>query len=341
MNYLSFSLVSAAALVALAWPVRDAQACSPPGAALTGSIPPSGATYPANAAIFFQGYDISLDAVSVTVDGQPASFTTATDVSSSRLAAITARVSPTPAAGQTVRIFGTFCAAPHCEVSDITYVTSAPDTTPPASPASLSFDVHDYTDFESSGGDCQSSSDAAWWIEVGTTPPQPTESPVVVVIEGSRNESFDDVVFSSSAFVSAATTNLNVRRLVDEALNGPLAEDFCIRASVRDAAGNEAVTVVQACRPCHFRKESTMTSFGPPQEPAWTDDDIYEGGTCDADGGGDGDGDGDDDDGGTGPRRIGGCGCSVGERAQPTPVAWLAAFAAGIAGARLVRRPRR
>ena len=88
------------ALFCIACLEASADACSPPLPGVTGSIPKDGETYPANAAIYFQGYNIGLGSVTVTVDGQPASFTPAQDAAT-EFAPITARVtrgSPYPSA---------------------------------------------------------------------------------------------------------------------------------------------------------------------------------------------------------------------------------------------------
>src|SRR4051812_42966208 len=66
-------LSSLTGLAALAAPGR-ADACGPPAPGLTSSTPADGDTYPGNAAVFFNGFDIALAGVTVTIDGQPASF---------------------------------------------------------------------------------------------------------------------------------------------------------------------------------------------------------------------------------------------------------------------------
>ena len=50
------SLLAASAVLGLS---PDADACSPPPPGLTGSTPKSGDTYPANAALFFEGFSTS------------------------------------------------------------------------------------------------------------------------------------------------------------------------------------------------------------------------------------------------------------------------------------------
>ena len=259
-----------------------ADACSPPFPALTGSIPAMGETYPGNAAVFFLGYGISLDAVTVKVDGQPASLTPAADIDALGLGSLSARVVPTPTPGQTVTIEGDFCGASNpCGNSSITFKAGEPDNAPPAAPSAISFDLHDYPDFKSSGGDCQNDSDLAWWIDVSATPPAASESRVVLHVEAFRDETFQEMVFAESTFVTASSTSLLSRHTVN-VLNGAAApEALCFRASVRDVAGNPASETVHVCAPCYYRKDAAgMGDFSPPAEPTWTAADIYPGGAC-------------------------------------------------------------
>src|ERR1044072_9374600 len=154
MNALSrlFGLVTAIACVAGL--EASADACSPPLPGLTGSIPANGETYPANAALYFLGYDIALGGVTVTVDGQPATLVPAPDAAVNGVEGVTARITSAPAKGQMVKIEGDFCAASGgCGASTITFTAGDSDVTPPSPPASIGFDLYDYPDFKSGGGD--------------------------------------------------------------------------------------------------------------------------------------------------------------------------------------------
>ncbi len=270
------------ALATIAGLEGRADACSPPLPGLAGSIPSTGETYPGNAAVFFLGYDISLTSVSVKVDGQPASFMAAPDIDALGLGSLAARIVPTPAKGQMVTIEGDFCpAASPCGNSVITFTAGDADNTPPAAPTTISFDLHDYPDFKSSGGDCQSDSDLGWWIDVEATPPAASESLVALRVEAFRDETFQEVVFAESTFLSSTKQSLSSHHTIN-VLNGADApEAFCFRASLRDVAGNPASETVHACAPCNYREDAAgMPGFSPPSEPTWTPADIYAGGPC-------------------------------------------------------------
>jgi hypothetical protein len=307
------------ALATIAGLEGTADACSPPLPSLTSSIPATGETYPGNAAVFFLGYGISLDAVTVKIDGQPASFTAAADIDALGLGTLSARIAPTPSKGQVVTIEGNFCEPANPCDNTITFTAGDADNTPPAAPTAISFDIYDYPDFKSSGGDCQSDSDLAWWIDVSATPPAASESRVVLHVEAFRDETFKELVFAESTFINGPMTSLSSRHTIN-VLNGAAApEALCFRASVRDVAGNPSGETVHACAPCNYRKDAAgMADFSAPPEPAWTAADIYPGGSCDngngaGGGGGAGGSNGSGGSGGSGETGGGdeGCGCRL------------------------------
>ena len=76
-------------------------------------------------------------------------------------------------------ISGDFCKAPgQCQPKTITFTAGPPDTDPPPLMDAVSYDVYDYADYKSSGGDCTTDSDLAFWVELQTkSPPAAGESP--------------------------------------------------------------------------------------------------------------------------------------------------------------------
>lgn len=258
------------------------EACEPLPPGLLESVPASGATYPSNAAVFLMGADMSLDDVVATVDGAPASLIAADAVASLALGSFALLINPAPQPGQTVEIKGTFCPpAYQCPAKTISFVASAPDTTAPADPSNLSFNLYDYPDFKSSGGDCQSDSDFAWWIHAAAPPPAMSESPVIVTFEAFRDQELQNLAFSKSTFVNSAETTI-VQRATLDFLAGVSAPDaLCIRASTIDAAGNKGATSAAVCKPCNYRKDNqSPASSWPPDEPMWAQADAYPGGPC-------------------------------------------------------------
>ncbi|MGK3992694.1 hypothetical protein [Sorangium sp. So ce1024] len=247
-------------------------------------MPESGGSLRGNAAIFFDGFSISLDAVSVTVDGEPASLVAVTDLPPVGCRLV-ARIEPPPGEGQAIVIEGDFCSAERsCGQSRIELTAGAADTEAPAGPRGLSFDLHDHADFKSSGGDCQVDTDLTWWITVDAETAGSGEAPVITTVEAFRDDTFAAPVFSQSRFMNAATATVALSRTA-AVLDGAAApEAFCFRATVTDTAGNAAGEVAYACRPCYYRKDpdTAQPGLGAPPEPAWTEEDVYPGGTCDS-----------------------------------------------------------
>jgi hypothetical protein len=246
-------------------------------------MPADGATYPGNGVLFFSGHLISLDFVTVTVDGQAASFMPASRVVPPGLSGIQVRIDPPPTAGQNVAIQGDFCMPiDGCAPVSIHFTAAPPDNTAPESASAMSFDIYDYLDFKSSGGDCQSDSDIGWWVTIEGTAALPDEAPVIYLVEAFRDATLMDLAFSKTTFVSASTTKLSFRNMLT-ILNGTAApEALCFRISAFDAAGNaETGGTLVVCEPCHYRTDSASPDpFLPPPEPAWTAANLYPGGTC-------------------------------------------------------------
>ncbi|HTN91312.1 MAG TPA: hypothetical protein VL242_46905 [Sorangium sp.] len=273
-----------AALACSAAMESSAGACSPPLAGLTGTFPESGGTLPGNAAIFFEGYSISLDGLTVTVDGEPASLVIVTDVPAAGYS-IVARIEPAPSEGQAIAIEGDFCnVVDSCGVKSIELTAGAADTEAPPEPSGLSFDLYDHADFKSSGGDCQLDTDLSWWIKAEGEVAQGGEAPVITTIEAFRDDSFTEPVFSVSRFMNAASLSIAIGQTAEVLDGADAPEALCFRATAMDTAGNVAGETVHACKPCYYRvdSEAAQPPFATPPEPAWTEADIYPGGTCDS-----------------------------------------------------------
>lgn len=345
---------SLAALALTASPPR-AEACSPPLPGLYGSLPADGASYPANAALFFSGYDVTLDDTTVTVAGQPATLTTAGTPGGLGLSAL---IVPAPQAGDEVIIEGTFCpAGSGCPSKKITFTATAPDTTPPKGADAASFDVYDYADYHSSGGDCTSDSDLAEWVQLKGPTPDAGGSPVIFTLEAYRDAGLTDLVFTRSGFLPETGQAEVELRLFAADLGGKSApEALCFHVSTKDAAGNPAPSLTESpvvvCKPCNYRvSDAPNTGFGPPPEPMWSGADAYPGGPCDphastgaggnypdaglTTGSGGGSSGGNDE-------VIGGCSCQVGDEAggAGASLGGIALVAAAMARAGRRRRGR-
>jgi hypothetical protein len=182
---LCFALAALTALTA-GFAAPRAQACSPLPSGVFGTIPADGLKYPGNAAVILQGQGLSLTDASVTVDGQPATLKDVSKAFFSEVGLFGVTVEPTPTAGQSVVITGTFCGVGSgCPPVSLHYQATAPNTVAPTSIDLVGFDVHDYVDFKSGGGDCQSDSDFAWWIQLKSQVPDlATSGAKIYRIEG-------------------------------------------------------------------------------------------------------------------------------------------------------------
>lgn len=252
---------------------RIADACSPGEPFLQGTVPVDGATYPANAALLFDGFFISPVGIGVTVDGQPAALVEAEYATG--LSEWVMLVEPAPQEGQTVVVSGSFCEG--CEDVMITYTAGPPDLAAPQPiAADALFGIYDHADFVSSGGDCQSDSDLSFYFDLAQMPGG--ESPNFFKIEwdpdGEGAAGFSKTVRASADALEVAVS------VVTEQLGGadPL-KDLCVQVTAFDAANN-AAEPFELC-PCFFRKDDIETGLDTPAEPEWTDADGVPGSACD------------------------------------------------------------
>ena len=266
------ALVGAFALVAGA--PRSADACGAPEPALTSTTPSNGATYPANAALLFQGFDITLDAVTVKVDDQPAELVPAGFASG--WASIAVRVEPAPQVGQTVVVSGEFCEFGDCGPVTLTYTAGEPDLIAPTPVAEASrFTVYDHADFESSGGDCLSNSELTVYVRVMQDAPGAAEAPGVVSAVWSKGSGF----FSDFTITSSETASMSVAIELSQLDGNDPRSEVCVTVVATDLAGN-AAEPFEICPACFYRKDEGENDGGPVPEPAWTDADAVPGSAC-------------------------------------------------------------
>ena len=298
-------------------------------------------------------FGISPTEATVTVDGQPATLKDVSKTWFSELGYFGVTVEPTPQEGQSVVITGTFCPpATTCNPVTLHYQATAPDTVAPAPIELLSYDIYDYPDFKSGGGDCQFDSDFAWWLKLkGTVPTALNESPLIYAIERYDDASLaGGPLIATSGYVAASwSSSATIRSTVNELDGRPLPEAFCFRVKTYDTAGNTPSVSPVLCKPCNYRVDSVPNGDFPPAEPMWTAADVYAGGPCNpsttatgtgsastgsaSTGAGGGSG-GDSDE------VIGGCGCRVaGEGDTASGLFGALALALG-AAVRLGRRRR-
>lgn len=257
----------------------DALACSPPLPALTSHIPADGAYYPANGIILFEGYQISLDQVTVTVDGSPATLVDASAAFSTKVAPLAARINPKPNPDQKVTISGSFCM--NCPSESFTFTARADDLIAPEGVVSAEYGVHDYADFKSSGGDCQSDSDLGLWVKAQTIPAAEEEAPTVLQIEAFADSALSKPLGSRATVISANEFVWGYR-VTTASLQGANPTGVCFRLSTKDLSGNDGPEPTVLCNACYSRTDAQGSGMGfPPDQPAWGEADTIAGGPCD------------------------------------------------------------
>lgn len=257
-----------------AYAPRLAAACAPPLPGLTGSTPADGETYPANAALLFEGFYLGLDGLKVTVDGVGAELVPA-DLPG--FAALVAGIEPQPLPGQTVVISGNFCPDNGCDESTITFTAGEPDVTPPvANPAAAFFGVYDHADFVSSGGDCQSDSDFSFYLHLEQEAVAAGQAPELVRADWQPN---GDGGFGGSRRTVDGSEVLAMSVVASQLGAADPTKDVCFTVTLIDAAGNAAAPY-DVCPACFFRKDDVPVQFSTPMEPAWTDADAVPGSAC-------------------------------------------------------------
>ncbi len=272
-------VVLSLAIVPAVFTPAETLACSPPAPGLASTVPADGAYYPGNGIVLLQGFSISLDQVTATVDGAPATLVDASAELPGYVASFAVRVSPKPMPDQKVTITGSFCS--NCAVETITYTARADDAVPPDDIASAKYHVHDYADFQSGGGDCQISSDLGLWLHAKPVPASEEEAPAVLFVEAFADPALTKSITSTSTVISS-TDFAWAARLTTEALQGATPASVCFRLTTADLAGNAGPEPLVVCQACYSRTDSQSgMSMFPPAEPTWSDADTIKGGPCD------------------------------------------------------------
>ncbi len=315
------SICAAAALLP-----AEAKACSPPAPALTSTIPADGAYYPANGIILFNGFSISLDQVTVTIDGNPAMLVDASGAFPTQVATLAARVSPKPMPDQKVTISGTFCAG--CATQSFSFTARPDDVVAPEGVTTAHYGVHDYADFKSSGGDCHFDSDLALWVHAQTIPASEEEAPAILQIDAFADSALTNQLASTSSVITSGDTAWGYR-VTTATLQGTAPTAVCFRLSTKDLSGNDGPAPTVICNACYSRTEPQGMATGfPPDEPMWGEPDVIKNSPCDFSvgvGGGDTEG--------------GSCGCRTAGQSQNS-AAWIIAACSMVGLARSRKRRR-
>ncbi|PCC75381.1 MYXO-CTERM domain-containing protein [Nannocystis exedens] len=259
---------------------RLADACGASPAELHESVPADGETYPANAALLFWGDAISVDKVTVTVDGEPAALVPAAFAEG--LAPLAVKVEPEPQPGQTVVVAGEFCAENDGCPASITFTAGEPDVAAPATLAEASFfAVLEHAPFQFTSGCDQW--EIAQTMYVHLEQPAPAAGEALVLFE----VTWDGGEELGGSGIRRVARGLEPTTIVPVALNSgtlgaaDVRTDVCLEVVARDAAGNAAAPF-ELCPPCFMRVDEAPLADGStlPPEPLWTEADAVPGSAC-------------------------------------------------------------
>jgi hypothetical protein len=186
--------------------------------------------------------------------------------------------------------------------------------------------VHDYADFKSSGGDCQSDSDLGLWVHAQTIPANEEEAPTILQIEAFADSALSKPIGSRSSLI---TTNESVwgYRVTTATLQGASPTGVCFRLSTKDLSGNDGPDPTILCKACYTRTDAQAGMTGlPPDEPMWGEGDVIKDGPCDFSAGV-----------GGGPTDDGSCSYHAG-RTSSMPAPWALVACAAALGFRSARK---
>lgn len=330
------------ASAALSTAAPRAHACSPPAQGVTGTVPAEGEKYPGNAAVLLQGQGISITDASVTVDGQPATMKDAYwTVHLVKTRFVGFFVEPTPVAGQSVVVTGTFCPpGSGCNPVTLHYQATAAFNEAPTPVDLVEVDVYDYPDFKSSGGDCLSDSLVTWWLHLKSpVPDRATEGAVLYVIDVLPSLG-GEPDYIASGLVEPGWDPVVALPWLDFGFEGqPVPEEHRFNISTFNSVGNMPSPGGKSpSGTCHYRVDTIPSNGSLPAEPTWTAADIYPGGPCETttgSGSGGGGGSGRED------VVIDGCGCRVAGDVDSSASGLFGAMIGALgASVRLARRRR-
>lgn len=259
---------------------RLADACGASLPELRESVPADGDTYPANAALLFWGDDISVDAVTVTVDGEPAALVHAEFAQG--LAPLVVKVEPEPLPGQTVVVAGEFCGdGEGCQTS-ITFTAGERDVVAPVPIIEASFfAVLEHAPFSYMHGCTQFEAAQAVYVHLEQAAPAAGEALVVFQVTAKPDEEGFAPPISLTERGVESTTIASVALTALDFGSADGWTEVCLEVLARDAAGN-AAPPFELCPPCFMRSDDTPLPQGSsaPPEPVWTEADAVPGSTC-------------------------------------------------------------
>lgn len=257
---------------------RIADACGASLPELRESVPADGDTYPANAALLFWGEGLSVEKVTVTVDGEPATLVEF----AGGLAPLMAQVEPEPLPGQTVVVAGEFCAEGDSCPASITFTAGEPDFVAPAPIVEASFfAVLEHAPFSFTSGCDQFEVAQTMYVHLEQAAPAAGEALVLFQVTWKPDEEVDANPISLTARGVEPTTIESVVLTAEHFGSADVRTDVCLEVVARDAAGNEAPPF-ELCPPCFMRSDETplpSESTAPP-EPVWTEADAVPGSAC-------------------------------------------------------------
>ncbi|MDC0720265.1 MYXO-CTERM sorting domain-containing protein [Nannocystis bainbridge] len=259
---------------------RLADACGATLPELHESVPADGDTYPANAALLFWGDGITLDKVTVTVDGEPAALVDAPLAAG--LAPLAAKVEPEPQPGQTVVVAGEFCGEGENCPASISFIAGARDVTAPSPDVEKSFfAVFEHAQYTMTSGCDQFEIEQTLYVHLEQPAPTAGEALPLFVMEWDPGGEFEGHGLHRTARGPSSTTVVPITLAVDRLGGADVRTDVCLEVVAIDAAGNAAAPF-ELCPPCFVRTDEAPQpdGSGPPDEPVWSDADAVPGSAC-------------------------------------------------------------
>jgi MYXO-CTERM domain-containing protein len=259
---------------------RIADACGASLPELHESVPADGDTYPANAALLFWGEALSVEKVTVTVDGEPATLVHAEFAQG--LAPLVVKVEPEPLPGQTVVVAGDFCGEGDICPASITFTAGERDVVAPAPIVEASFfALFEHAPFSFTSGCDQFEAAQSMYVHLEQAAPAAGEALVLFRVTWEPGEDADGNPIFLTARGVEPTTIESVALTTENFGSADVRTDVCLEVVARDAAGNEAPPF-ELCPPCFMRSDETplpSASTAPP-EPVWTEADAVPGSAC-------------------------------------------------------------
>ena len=248
------SLLTLAAVMALAPAPRLASACLPYEPTINSTAPGDGETHPANAGVGLVGFSLGLDTLTATIDDLPVAVVLDAELSErdyfGYYRVLVVRTQPAPSPGQVVRFQGRVCgedwdSCPEAEI-DLHYLAGEPDLDAPAGPSAVTVDAYDHGFAPVAHCDCATYSPTQYAVTVSADIEKPPGEMVMHIL-GARPK---DMPGADPKVLEAGWDGHFFGLMSGDNLNADL---YCGVAYTTDLAGNKS-EVVESCTLCRVQE---------------------------------------------------------------------------------------